>query len=292
MIRGLSHGLLGTVEWLLGEASAAESSFREAVRIQVAIGHRWGMLTSLEGLAWVAGSSGRLERAALLLGASAALSQELGITLFPYGQAHHDRCEATVRAGLDEAGYVGCWEQGYALGRDQVAAAALEDALAADGRPPTASAAHDPDELSRRELEVARLVANGMSNPAIAADLFVSVATVKTHVSHILGKLGLQSRVQLAQLGRHPRSGSTDLRRPVGLARSSPASATRPMTSAGGREHRVRNGTYTDRQRKDPSYVRHSSKDASAQLLGFGAQREDHHPPSTRASTKRGGRGT
>ena len=37
-----------------------------------------------------------------------------------------------------------------------------------------------------------------MSNPAIAADLFVSVATVKTHVSHILGKLGLESRVQLA----------------------------------------------------------------------------------------------
>jgi DNA-binding NarL/FixJ family response regulator len=38
-----------------------------------------------------------------------------------------------------------------------------------------------------------------MSNPAVAAELFVSVATVKTHVSHILGKLGLDSRVQLAQ---------------------------------------------------------------------------------------------
>jgi predicted ATPase/DNA-binding CsgD family transcriptional regulator len=198
MIRGLSRGLLGTLEWLLGEASAAESSFREAVRIQVAIGHRWGMLTSLEGLAWVAGSSGRLERAALLLGASAALSQELGITLFPYGQAHHERCDAAVRAGLDEAGYLRCWEQGYALGRDQVAAAALEDALAADRRAPTVSAARDPDELSARELEVARLVASGLSNPAIATDLFVSVATVKTHVSHILGKLGLESRVQLA----------------------------------------------------------------------------------------------
>ena len=37
-----------------------------------------------------------------------------------------------------------------------------------------------------------------MSNRAIAADLFVSVATVKTHVSHILFKLGLESRVQIA----------------------------------------------------------------------------------------------
>ena len=53
-------------------------------------------------------------------------------------------------------------------------------------------------ELSARELEVARLVADGLSNPAIASALFISVPTVKTHVSHILAKLGLDSRVQLA----------------------------------------------------------------------------------------------
>jgi DNA-binding CsgD family transcriptional regulator len=48
-----------------------------------------------------------------------------------------------------------------------------------------------------RELEVARVVADGLSNPVIAWALFISVATVKTHVSHILAKLGLDSRVQL-----------------------------------------------------------------------------------------------
>jgi DNA-binding NarL/FixJ family response regulator len=61
-----------------------------------------------------------------------------------------------------------------------------------------ASTAVDPFELSARELEVARLVADGLSNPAIASALFISVATVKTHVSHILAKLGLDSRTQLA----------------------------------------------------------------------------------------------
>jgi predicted ATPase/DNA-binding CsgD family transcriptional regulator len=197
MIRGISHGLLGTVEWQSGDAPAAEASLKEAVRIQGVIGHRWGMLNSLEGLAWVAGSCEQLERAALLLGAGAALSEELGITLFPHLQVHHDACEAAAREGLGDARYGNCWDLGYALAPAQVLAAALDDASPTHGPAPAASP-HDPGELSARELEVARLVANGMSNPAIAADLFVSVATVKTHVSHILGKLGLNSRVQLA----------------------------------------------------------------------------------------------
>ena len=196
---GILSGVVGTLEWLLGDTEAAEARLKEAVRTQDLIGHRWGMLTSIEGLAWVAASSEELERASLLLGASAALAQELGIALLPDAQAHHDACEAAVRTGLDEARYLTCWERGYALARGQMVAAALEDALPVGGHPAAAADGHDVGEdLSVRELEVARLVANGMTNPAIAADLFVSVATVKTHVSHILGKLGLQSRVQLA----------------------------------------------------------------------------------------------
>jgi DNA-binding NarL/FixJ family response regulator len=198
LARGILSALLGSVEWQLGDARAAEASLKEAVRIQDLTGHRWGLLTSLEGLAWLAGSSGQLERASMLLGASAALCQELGSTVLPYGQAHHNACEAAVRASLDGDRYRSWWEQGYGLARERVVAAALEDALPVARRAPLAVAARDADELSARELEVARLVASGLSNPAIAAELFVSVATVKTHVSHILGKLGLESRVQLA----------------------------------------------------------------------------------------------
>jgi predicted ATPase/DNA-binding CsgD family transcriptional regulator len=196
--RGILSSLLGIVEWLAGDAQAADARLKEAVRTQDRIGHRWGMATSLEGLAWVAGSSGKPERASLLLGASAALWEELGIALPPYWRAHHETCDAAARAGLDDARYRSCWERGYALGREPALAAALEDPLTA-GRPaPPATVAQDGSELSARELEVARLAASGLSNPAIAADLFVSVATVKTHVSHILAKLGLESRVQLA----------------------------------------------------------------------------------------------
>lgn len=52
--------------------------------------------------------------------------------------------------------------------------------------------------LSERELEVARLVADGLSNPAIAARLYLSRATVASHVAHILTKLGFSARTQIA----------------------------------------------------------------------------------------------
>jgi predicted ATPase/DNA-binding CsgD family transcriptional regulator len=192
---------LGILEWLAGDHRSAEARLKETVRIGDRIGHRWGMFTSLEALAWVAGSSGRPERAALLLGASAAVFRELGATLPPYWQAYHDGCEAAARAGLGEDRYRACWEQGYALSREQATATALEgDGTVPASRPaPAAAAADGAFELSARELEVARLVADGLSNPAIASALFVSVATVKTHVSHILAKLGLDSRTQLAR---------------------------------------------------------------------------------------------
>jgi DNA-binding NarL/FixJ family response regulator len=54
--------------------------------------------------------------------------------------------------------------------------------------------------LNDREREVAVAVGRGASNAEIAAALFMSVATVKTHVSRILAKLGLNNRVQIALL--------------------------------------------------------------------------------------------
>jgi NarL family two-component system response regulator LiaR len=59
-------------------------------------------------------------------------------------------------------------------------------------------APESPEKLTLRETEVLRLLARGRSNKEIAADLSITEKTVKTHVSHILGKLGVSSRTQAA----------------------------------------------------------------------------------------------
>lgn len=207
LARGLLYGLLGTVQWLLDDPAAGESSLREAIRIQYLLGHRMGMATSLEGLAWVVGSSGAPERAALLLGAAAALFGELGLMpILPYWDVHHAACEEAVRASIDETRYRSCWERGYALSRDQVVAAALESAPFADQRGPTAATGHDAGELSAREMEVAELVASGLTNPAIAVELF----RVRSDRQNARLPHPHQARPGIAraarQLGRRPRS--------------------------------------------------------------------------------------
>jgi ATP/maltotriose-dependent transcriptional regulator MalT len=56
--------------------------------------------------------------------------------------------------------------------------------------------------LSRRELEVLKLIESGCTNQEIAARLFISIATVKRHISNIYAKLGVQSRTQAVSIGK------------------------------------------------------------------------------------------
>ena len=63
-----------------------------------------------------------------------------------------------------------------------------------------ADARHRLDELTEREREVARAIGQGKSNADIAAELYMSVATVKAHVTRVLSKLGVENRVQIALL--------------------------------------------------------------------------------------------
>jgi NarL family two-component system response regulator LiaR len=84
------------------------------------------------------------------------------------------------------------------VARKLMAAARSAGAPASHAPPTPASTAAAPNDLTERELEVVRLIARGQSNREIAQALWISEKTVKTHVSHVLTKLGLKDRTQLA----------------------------------------------------------------------------------------------
>ena len=100
------------------------------------------------------------------------------------------------RPELDIDGAVEALEPEIALGM------AVDYALGRMKPKPPADAGMSMTTLSRREMEVARLVAEGLSNREIAEKLFVSENTVKTHSSRVFEKLGARRRTQAVQLGK------------------------------------------------------------------------------------------
>jgi DNA-binding NarL/FixJ family response regulator len=86
----------------------------------------------------------------------------------------------------------------------------LIERFASEGETPPPPAL---DDLTARELEVLRMLARGLSNAEIAAELVVSEHTVKTHVARVLGKLDLRDRVQAVVLAYE-----CGLVRPAGLS--------------------------------------------------------------------------
>jgi non-specific serine/threonine protein kinase len=102
-----------------------------------------------------------------------------------------ERVRAQCEAALGDAAK-GVWSEGTRLDVDDAIAL-----LSGRQRPRTA-----PTGLSAREEEVVRLVADGLANKAIAAELHLSVRTVESHVRHALAKARLQNRTQLATWAR------------------------------------------------------------------------------------------
>jgi DNA-binding NarL/FixJ family response regulator len=109
-----------------------------------------------------------------------------------------------LRAGA--AGFL-LKDAGPALLIEAVRAAGAGDALISPSitvrllqrlAPPPRPAAGAGNQLSDRELQIARSVARGRTNAEIAAELFISLSTVKTHITRIQDKLGIRNRVELA----------------------------------------------------------------------------------------------
>jgi DNA-binding NarL/FixJ family response regulator len=142
-----------------------------------------------------AASSGRARRAAQLLGAAEAVRTGVGATLIPTVAPLVAGAEASVIAALGASGFEAEFNAGKRLSRDAAIGTALgEPAHVVAATPDDAGVAP----LAKREADVARLVAEGLSNKQIGARLFISERTVDSHVRSILNKLGFSSRAQIA----------------------------------------------------------------------------------------------
>jgi DNA-binding CsgD family transcriptional regulator len=100
---------------------------------------------------------------------------------------------------LDQSGFMGCWDEGRRCSADDARALAITFADAMTSSPIGSISVPYPA-LSRREREILQLVAAGQTNRQIADALFISVPTVKRHLTTAYGKLGVDSRVEAAAL--------------------------------------------------------------------------------------------
>ena len=186
--------------WREGRTAAVRSYARDVLMLKEPFGDRLGMAMCLEVLAWAAGADQRHEEAARLLGAVGSALDSVGGGLFRTLHVGHDHCVADTRAALGEATYDRLVSEGAALRfEDAVALALGGEAEPERGAVRTQDArGRLVSRLTRRESEVARLVAQGLTDRQIAEQLVLARRTAEGHVQRALQKLGFTSRQQLA----------------------------------------------------------------------------------------------
>jgi predicted ATPase/DNA-binding CsgD family transcriptional regulator len=177
-----------------GDAAAALPLYRESLERWLLLGETLHVAGSLLGPATVALESGQAERAARLLGASAALHEAIGA--MPPADLPGDLGNGPerARAVLGEAAFETAWSAGRAFSIDEVIADALAVTAPSPSSPVAPAVTEGDRGLTRREREVLRLLVDGRSNREIASALSISPRTVGKHVEGILAKLGVESR--------------------------------------------------------------------------------------------------
>lgn len=183
---------LAHAEWKGGHSEAAEAHLLECIRIDQAMGDLGHLAWAADTLGWVTLDLGKPERAARLLGLADAAWIRSGARLAAPFQRCHDDAMARLRQALGETKLA----SETAKGRDLDGVPAFAFIL---GTGSATQARIDRDAvLSARELEIAALVADGLTNRAIAEHLFLSPRTVEKHIEHVMNKIGVDSRAAIA----------------------------------------------------------------------------------------------
>ena len=207
----MGYGLwsVGIAQWRAGDFAEATRSLRRSVRLFLPMHDLTGISFGVQALSWCAAFAEPSESSARLLGAAQAVWRTSGAKVDETNaySVFDKRSEDALRAALGSSvlasqPFEKAFAEGAAYSFNQAVSLALGEDDDVEGPEttgaPTRSGGRAPGGLTRRESEIAVLLAEGLSNKEIAGRLVISQRMVETHVDHILGKLGITSRVQVA----------------------------------------------------------------------------------------------
>jgi DNA-binding CsgD family transcriptional regulator len=196
----------GWVLSYLGKVSAAQGDYQAAQAYYEASLLRNGEVEknlvpldippALEGLASVVAAQGNAAWAVRLWGTAEALREVHADFLAPVYRPDHERVVAAARVQLGEQRFAATWAEGRSITPDQVLTTKERTAEPAEQHlaHPTKSPAAIPAGLTAREVEVLRLVAQGLTNAQIAEQLVIRPRTVNNHLASIYSKIQVSTR--------------------------------------------------------------------------------------------------
>jgi DNA-binding CsgD family transcriptional regulator len=194
---GWSNMNLGSLAVDLGDLPLGVRHLRDALAIYRKLQDRSGVFVTLEGLAEVVEIRHQHKLAVMLYAAAKVIRDEIGAPVPLSDRPRYDSMLDGLRARLGD-GFEGAWAEGELMTLDDAVRQAFEVGVG-HGQPSPATRVPDRvGGLTRREIDVLELVARGKTNNEIADRLSISVRTVSTHVSNILGKLDLPNRSAMA----------------------------------------------------------------------------------------------
>jgi predicted ATPase/DNA-binding CsgD family transcriptional regulator len=192
--------LLAKVAAHQGEFTASRALYEESFIINLEIGDKLNTASCLEGLAGVAAALGNPGWAVRLLGAAEALRDTLSIPIPPVELPLYERLVTTTRPQIGEKAFAKALAEGRSMSPEQaMASEALATLPPPTSTKPLAPASTKPlslfpDQLTAREVEVLRLVSQGLTDTQIAEQLVISPRTVNNHLSSIYSKIQVSSR--------------------------------------------------------------------------------------------------
>ena len=190
-------GRCGAISLVEGNSELAARFFRQALRIPIQRMPAADALSlSFRGLACVAAAQRRHDDCALFLGAADAVSAGQ-VVKSPLPPEVDEVMNAMCRTAVEALGDT--YDDAHGAGVRLTEAEAVKRALAEPEDGAAGRSGEGTDLLSRRELEIARLVAAGMTNREVSQLLCISRRTVDSHLDHIRNKLGLRTRTQLVR---------------------------------------------------------------------------------------------